>query len=278
MRTTKLNQQGSHALAVVLIIAVVLVVGLVGFMVFNKKKSSGSSIGKSGDQVTWSFNGNVWEASGQPPVCEQPLAIDSPVDISKVNAILYPGQVRGGDFKAHGGLGIEGATTNSLEVRTVRDAYLYRGSRYIEQGETQYLFDFVDSCGVMFRFDHLLTLSPEFQKYADTLPPAEPDMSQTTTFTDYPKVKAGTLVGTEVGFQNNRNVFFDFGVYDLRQPNEASKTAVYQTDQQRIQDKEQSFFAVCWIDLLQGDDKTAVQALKPRNAAEATSDYCKLTP
>jgi len=277
MRITKLDQQGSHALAVVLIIAVVLVVGAVGYMVFNKSKTRGGGSNSNG-QVTWSFNGNAWQASGQAPTCEQPLAIDSPVDVTKVNAILYPGQIRGGDFKPHGGLGIEGATTNDLEVRTVRNAYLYRGSRYIEQGETQYLFDFIDSCGVMFRFDHLLTLSPEFQKYADKLPAAQPDMSQTTVFNDYPDIKAGTLVGTKVGFTKNQNVFFDFGVYDLRQANAASKTDLYQTDQQRIQDKEQSFYALCWIDLLQGEAKSTVQALKPRNSAEATSDYCNITP
>lgn len=258
-----------------IVIVVVIAVAAVGIITWRKQNT-----GQTGccalDPPQWSFDGQTWKSDQTPPQCKEPLAIASPVDTSQLTNILYPGQVRGGDFKPHGGLGIEGAMTNTLEVRTVLDSYLYRGSRYIEQGETQYLFDFINDCGIMFRFDHLKALSPEFQKYADKLPPAQPNMSQTTLFEPPFYVASDTVVGTEVGFAANKNVFFDFGVYDLRQPNTASKTSLYQTDQQRIQDKEQSFFAVCFIDLLQGNDKAAVQALTPRNPAENSSDYCQV--
>ena len=54
-------------------------------------------------QVSWQLGkGNVWQAIGTPPSCPDPLVLASPVNISKVSAILYPGQPRGGAFKPHG--------------------------------------------------------------------------------------------------------------------------------------------------------------------------------
>ncbi len=276
MKKLKLNQDGSHVLAVVLVFVVIIVVGAVGWMVLGKSKDSNQSGGGDSGFVEWSFNGSTWSPQGDAPECEEPLAIASPMDVSQATSVLYPGQVRGGDFKPHGGIGIDNATNNDLTVKAIRGAYLYQGSRYIEQGTVQYMFDFMDSCGIMYRYDHLATLTPEFQAFADQLPEPQVDDSRTTRFNEHPFIKEGTVIATAVGYsQPTVNAFFDLGVYDLRQPNAASQTEIYKTDQGRIQDKQQSFFAVCWFDLLPEPDRTTVKSLPPRGS-ENTSDYCQV--
>lgn len=277
--------------SVIELVLIVAVLGLIGFGIWfalNPKKKdeaintiqtqvkTGGDNKKDAAYVAWEWNGNAWRAMGDAPKCETPLKVGSPVEISNVTAKLWPGQVRGGDFKPHGGLSVENASSNKLEVKAMRDAYLYRGSRYIEQGETQYLFDFLDSCGVMYRFDHLSTLSGEFAKYADALPAAKADDSRTEKISSHPLIKAGTTVATEVGFAKTKNVFVDVGVYDLRVANEASKTSLYQTDSGRMRDKEQSFYALCWFNLLPSSDKAAVEKLPARDGSSVSaSDYCK---
>lgn len=276
MKKLKLNQNGSHVLASVLVIVVVIVIGAVGWMVFGKSKDKSQNSSDNSGFVEWSFDGSTWSPQGEAPECEQPLAIASPMDVSQATSVLYPGQVRGGDFKAHGGIGIDDADNNELTVKAIRGAHLYQGSRYIEQGAVQYMFDFMDSCGIMYRYDHLATLSPEFQAFADQLPEPQVDDSRTTKFNEQPFIKEGTVIATAVGYsQPTVNAFFDLGVYDLRQPNAASQTEIYKTDQGRIQDKQQSFFAVCWFDLLPEPDRTTVKSLPPRGS-ENTSDYCQV--
>lgn len=287
MNIKYLRQSGFHVIEIVVIIAVVGLVGVVGWVFFAGKANTpsdskvASTDYKNHKQATpsfieWSFDGNAWKAMGSAPTCEDPLTIGAPIDVTKATAILYPGQIRGGDFKPHGGIGMDNGNDNSLTVSAIRDAYLYRGTRYIEGGETQYLFDFMDSCGVMYRMDHLATLSPAFAQYANKLPEAKVDNSRTTMFNEHPLIKKGTVIATEVGMKNNKNAFFDLGVYDLRKQNEASKTDIYKTDQKRISDKEQSFYAVCWFNLLPAKDKSVVKALPSRDQAQgATSDYCK---
>lgn len=247
----------------------------------TENSSGQNSISKKTDQksaqyVEWEFDGTSWRAMGEAPVCESPLKLTSPADTSVVTAKLWPGQVRGNDFKAHGGLSVEGATSNKIEITAMRDAYLFRGSRYVEQGETQYMFDFIDPCGVMYRYDHLLTLSKDFAGYADALPPARADDSRTEKISLHPFIKAGTVVASEVGFVETKNVFVDVGVYDLRAPNEVSKTSLYKTDSGRLQDKQQSYYGLCWFDLLPASDKAVIEKLPARDGTSAqNSDYCK---
>lgn len=274
------RQSGFYIIEAVLIVAVVLVLGLVAWMFITKQNPSqvmSQVTGGADGFVEWSWDGNEWKPQGEAPECESPLTIASPVDVTKVDSRLMPGEMRGSDFKPHGGLAVSNAVDNKLTVSAVRDGYLYRGARYLHEGkEVQYMFDFMDSCGVVYRLDHLATLTPEFQRYADLLPEAKPDDSRTEKFKEHPLIKKGTVIATEVGIKEGKNVFFDLGLYDLRRQNEASKTELYKTDQQRIQDKEQSFYALCWFDYVGGSDKSVLQALPTRNGQPATaSDYCK---
>lgn len=208
-------------------------------------------------------------------ICDQIL---SPADLTKVTSVLYPGQVRGGDFKPHGGFRFDDAPTNQITVTAPLAAKITQGSRYIEQGELQYMFDFDTGCGLTYRLDHLRVLSAKLQAAADSLPAAKVDDSRTSRISGV-SVAAGEIVATEVGLvvgheAGKPNVFFDLGVYDNRQANEASKDAVWAkkyADKKRL-----AYYAVCWLDLLPSDDAATLRALPPSNADTGnTSDYCK---
>lgn len=280
MYKLKSNQNGFHVIEIIIALVVLGAIGFVGWKVMGSddKQSNSSTTTSSGKKagpfVEWSYNGSTWAAQDAPK-CEEPLRVLAPIDLSKADSKLLPGQVRGGDYKPHGGLGLNYSKhKNKVDVVNMRDAFLYRGSRYKEAGEVQYMFDFMDSCGILYRYDHLLTLSDDFAKYADMLPEPQTDDSRTQPFNDHPFVAAGTVIATEVGFRNMQNPGFDIGVYDLRQPNDESKTNLFKTDSKRVQDKEQSYFSVCWFDLLNDNDKQLVRALPLRNSQENTSDFC----
>lgn len=243
----------------------------------TKPASSGNNAQTTGDNknpvVVWEFVNDKWTANADAPDCPDPLYVKSPTDITKATAVLYPGQTRGNDYKAHGGLRFDGQSHDSITVRAPADMHLIEGSRYIEQGEVQYLLVFQNSCGLAFRFDHLFTLSPAMQKVADTMPPAKPDDSRTTRFDKPVTVKDGEVLATAVGFKNSQNVSFDFGVYDLRTLNLASKNASFA--EARGDNKSQTFYGICWVNLLKGDDAKLALALPGGDSINGkNSDYC----
>lgn len=220
--------------------------------------------------VTWEFSGTAWQANGTPPACPNPLALSSPVNLTAATAVLYPGQTRGSDYKAHGGFRFDRAQTNAVTVTAPLDAAVYSASRYIERGEVQYLFTFINPCGIMYRFDHLLTLSPALQAVADQLPPAQVDDSRTTRVSGL-QLEAGDQVATAVGFTAGPNVSVDFGVYDLRTKNAKAGDTAWASSHSA----ELAQYAVCWLDYLTGNDKTAVRTLPAGDStAGKTSDFC----
>jgi hypothetical protein len=219
--------------------------------------------------VTWSFTGSTWTASGAAPACASPLTFAMPVDIAKVMSVLYPGQTRGGNYKAHGGFRFADGTNTAITVTAPMAGYLYRGARYIESGEVQYLFDIVNSCGVMHRFDHLLTLSSRFQAFADTLP-APSSSSATTNFAVGTTITEGETIATAVGFRTTGNTSVDWGAYDLRQKNAASNDAAWFA----AHPGEQPPYALCWLDNVA--PSAQLRALPGGDGvAGKTSDYCR---
>lgn len=219
--------------------------------------------------VSWSFNGTKWVATGTPPACPSPFTVALPVDITRASSVLYPGQVRGGQYKPHGGFRLDGQAHDAVTVTAPFDAYVVDGSRHYEGADIQYYFDFFHPCGIRYRLDHLYTLSPTLSTLADQLPaPTTGSQSYVVTPTF---IKAGTVVATAVGHPDN--VGFDLGVYDLRKPNAASQDAAYQTAHADMVSN--AFFAVCWFDWLSAADETAVRALPSADGISgASSDYC----
>lgn len=273
----KQPQRGFSLFIPLVVVAIIGVIGFIGWRVVQRTLSADDSFQpRSADQdvdVLWVYNGSIWEARGEPPNCPDPLTVKSPTDIKKATSVLYPGQNRGGNYKPHGGLRFDGLENNAITVTAPMKMYLVEGSRYIEQGETQYLLVFQNPCGLIFRFDHLLTLSEPMQKAAEMFPAPKVDDSRTTVLRTPVTIQADELIATAVGFKNTKNVGFDFGVYDLRTQNLASKNPTFVAAHQA--DTPQAFYAVCWVNMLKGGDAQVALSLPGGDQlAGKTSDYC----
>ncbi len=222
--------------------------------------------------VSWMFDGEKWKASAPPVACPAPLVLGSPVNVDLATKVLYPGQYRNDNYKPHGGFIFDGKKNTDIAVTAPLDARLVLGSRYIEEGEVQYMLWFENPCGIAYRFDHLLTLSPSLKKLADSLPEPKLNDSRTTRFAEPLAIKAGEVIATSVGFEKINRVFVDFGVYDLRNANAPSQNKDFALKHKM--EKEQAYYGVCWFDLFPAEVSRKVRALPPGSEG-ATSDYCK---
>jgi hypothetical protein len=234
---------------------------------------------KSGKKLVWNRGVVIKSAPPTAPASPSPSAtqvsscptplIQTPVDLSKVTSILYPGQERGGNYKAHGGFGFDNATDNLVTVKIPLNGKVTRVVRYKELGEIQYLFEFDGDCGVSFRFDHLRKLTAKFEAIVNAFPIKED--TRTDSVNPPVAVKVGEVIATEVGFLNNVSV--DFGVYDMRQKNEASKDPTWASAHSQYP---ADSYGICWLNSLPQADSAAVKLLPSRDAKNGkTSDYCK---
>ena len=152
------------------------------------------------------------------------------------------------------------------------DATITRASQYLSGGELQFLFDFVNDCGIMYRFDHLSGLSAQLQHVASILPPATEGDSRTTEAPPGLTVTAGEIVGTSVGFPVVGNFSFDWGVYDLRQRNTPGQDAAWRA----AHPGDQAAWAICWFDNLSPSDAARVRSLPSADSVSGSmSDYCR---
>ena len=216
---------------------------------------------------------NGWKARTTPPACPNSLGLQLPVDIKKVSSILYPGQYRGGNYKPHGGFRFDASKNKGITVKIPLDGSLIRASRYIEGGEVQYYMVFVSDCGIMYRFDHLLTLTKKFQTIANTLPAPKKDDSRTTDFSNPIAVKKGEILATAVGFIKTKNVSVDFGLFDLRKKNTASNSAAWV----RLHASDSTApHGLCWLDSFSKNENKKLRAMPAADGKSGKkSDYCK---
>ncbi len=273
--------RGFSAVEIIIGVVVLAVIGIVIWRVLDansgsKTDQNNSSVPTQAEdsplpQLIWQQADGAWQATQTPPKCpDQPL-MHAPVNMQAVTSVLYPGQTRG-QYKPHGGFRFDGSD-GKINVSAPLDGFVVRGSRYIEQDTVQYTFDIMNNCGVMYRFDHLAELSDTFKALADKFPPAQKDDSRTTNLSPAIYIKQDDLVATSIGFKNSSNFSVDWGVYDFRQSNEASKAKGYQNAHQ--QDKEAAWHAVCWFDWLPSQAESLVKSLPAGDAnAGKSSDYC----
>ncbi|GDX17457.1 hypothetical protein LBMAG05_07530 [Actinomycetes bacterium] len=82
----------------------------------------------------------------------------------------------------------------------------------------------------------------------------------------------GEVIATEVGFLNNVSV--DFGVYDMRQKNQASKDPAWASAHSQFP---ADSYGICWLNSLPQADSLAVKSLPSRDGTKngQKSDYCK---
>ncbi len=253
---------------VFIIIITVLLVGGAFLIFFNQNKNI-----QNNNFVTWRFNMNTnkWESSGTPPKCSS-MIFETPINLSKVSSILYPGQYRGGDYKPHGGFRYDNPKINNLKVTSPISGYVSDGNRRIvSDGSVEYDFDIINPCGIMMRLDHLTNLSPEFQKLADRLPKPVKGASRTTVLTPYVFVKEGIWIGTQI--KTDVNFGLDWGVYDLRKENKASENSNYRKEHQEYAGA--SFHALCWLNYLPPKEQALAKSLPSADEVQGKkSDYC----
>lgn len=222
--------------------------------------------------------------------CPKPFVFKLPIDINKATSILYPGQIRGGNYKAHGGFRFENSLPSDIQVVAPMDAKVIAGARYpVNTGDIQYAFDFEHPCGMRYRFMHLLTLTPKFQAIAEKFPLPKGLDSRVTQVSPPIEVKQGEVIATAVGMtkdgtsKNGTNTFVDWGVYDYRRQNEASQRSDWATlhasedsSWATYYNSEIYRYAVCWFDWISPEDKAKVLSLPASDGQSGkTSDYCK---
>ena len=216
-----------------------------------------------------------------PSLCPEPFIFPLPVDIQKVTSVLYPGQVRGGDYKAHGGFRFDASRPEEILVTAPYDAEVIAGARYpADTGEIQYTFDFAHPCGIRYRFGHLLTLSPKFQAIAEKFPLPKDLDSRTTEVYPPVQVKQGEIIATAVGLTKGGpnelgglNTFVDWGVYDYRKKNEASSDPEWV----KTHDSEIYQYAVCWFHWISEEDRKKILSLPSSDGKSGkSSDYCRI--
>jgi len=231
------------------------------------------------EKVIWTNDGNGnWTSSGKAPSCaslQWALPIDS---LAEVQNLLDPGQLRGGRYKAHGGLQMARSATI---VRSPIDGYIVSAAAYRETvtgqpgpgGEVQYLIDIQNPCGVAVRFDHLKVLDPVLTRALGAI--SVRDDSRTTQITPPLQLSRGDVLATVVGHtETGLNPSFDFGAYDYRttQYNRRSVAELRAFGP----DGQLGLYALCWLDLFGSTNSASLRSI-PRTNIEAAqgSDICR---
>ena len=267
------RQQGFSAVAGILAIVIVAVVGFAAWRVYDSHLSSTDSQNQAArvyDHVIWKMEGDKWVASKPAPDCEEPIELEFPSDITTATAALWPGQIRG-EFKAHGGVRYNDSVDGKVEIRAPYDGYIFRVGRYDFDfsGEPQVVFDVINNCGIMYRMDHVNELSDNIKSILDNFP----GDGSTSAMYDIPPVavKKGDVLATSIGFPLAGNVFYDLGVYDLRQKNESAQDPEWAAAHL----PELAHYGVCWFDLMPQDINDTLRNL-PTGKEGKASDYCTM--
>jgi|SRR3990167_3846151 len=256
-------------------VLLILILGAIAFFYFQSRNTDSSTPTESEAGWSFDFNNKTWQANGTPPECPEPFAIDSPVNVNLASGILYPGQIRGGDYKPHGGFRFDNRDTNDIEVRAVMDGYLLKASKYLESGEPQILVFYVNECGMMVMHDHFLTLSPKLQTALSKLPLNSEGDSRTTIIEPKVYIKKGETLASEIGhknFEGRKNIFIDFGLYDLRKTNGIVFDSNFRQRFPMID--EYGAHALCWFDYLSDEEESVVKNLPAGGIEGKTSSYC----
>jgi len=257
-------------------IIILLLIGiiLVTFFVFKTPKSSTNNPIQQQNRarISWEFDNKSknWRAFGNHQDCLEPLIFPAPVDVKLASGVLYPGQERGGDYKPHGGFRFDGLISNEVNIYAPMDGNLVEAARHTSGSEVQYALYFLDDCGIVYKLDHIRELTPKFAEILSKIPMGGENDTRTTKVGPSIFTKKGELIATKVGLEATKNVFVDFGVYDLRKSNgvDYSGRNYYNVEQY-------GGHALCWLNNLEEPAKSIVKNLPGADGQNGKkSDYC----
>ena len=218
----------------------------------------------------WSFDGTNWKPDSPAPTCADPFVVQTPVDMGQVTGALWPGQSRGG-YKGHGGFSFDLGDVDNVEVRAPVGSHLVQASKYLNGDDEQILLFFSAPCGFFYRFDHVRGLSPKIADALKVIPTPTSNDSRTTRISPPVWIEQGEVVADSVGIPNF-NIFVDFGLYDVRTPNNVVPNSAWAD--LFANDKEFGHYGVCFFDYLPGSDGDFMRSL-PTGKEGTTSDYCE---
>ena len=229
-----------------------------------------ASTSTTGANVIWLADRGTWSANGTAPSCPEPFVLQTPVDMSKVTGALWPGQARGNDYKGHGGFSFNEKDTESVIVTAPIGSHLVQAAKYLESDQEQILLFFSVPCGYSYRFDHVRGLSPKVEEALQAIPTATAGDSRTTVISPPLWVEQGEVIANSVGLPNF-NIFVDFGLYDVRKPNNLTPNPAWAD--LFAKDVEFGQYGVCFFDYLPGSDGATMRSF-PTGIEGPTSDYC----
>src|SRR5690349_11122272 len=120
------NQKGFSVVEVFIVLIIMGAVGVIGWKILSGNKDSSKNNTQNNVQqdaqkeelsnneggLIWQQTDGGWRAAQTAPACPEQPILRMPADISKVTAILYPGQTRGGNYKPHGGFRFDNSDNN----------------------------------------------------------------------------------------------------------------------------------------------------------------------
>ena len=220
---------------------------------------------------------HVWAREGEPPPCPEPFILESPVDLSLVSAILYPGQIRGDgakDFKPHGGFHLKPGNSK-VELRSPMDGYITTAAKFTDEFGLHITFSIQHPCGIQFGGGHFGEVPPKIAAALEKVPMKGFMESQTQPVAPPLFIEKGEVIVT--GLQEKANTErpgFDWGVMDFRHENEASKSASFiEVYGEKFWN---TFYGVCWFDLLPPEQEAIVRSFPGGDGKQGkNSEYCK---
>ncbi len=234
----------------------------------NNQQTNQQETSTKNNITIWQWDGTSWRPNNTPPPCPTPLLLQSPVDLNIVTAILYPGQVRGNDFKPHGGFRTD-KTNLPVVVRAPLDGYIVDVAKFKDEFGIHYLLDIQHPCGILYRLGHLGAVPQEIEAVFSTVPQNKDGDSRTHEVIPTP-IKQGDIIATNT----QQGSGFDWGVYDLRTENSASKDPSFRAA--HADESSQSYHALCWFDYLSPEQEKIVRSLPAADGKSGkTSAYCK---
>lgn len=241
------------------------------FLKFNQNSANLLQIGNyETSPARWEQDATGWKAIGNPPPCPEPLRLSSVVDVTKATSVLYPGQIRSVGYENTAGFRFDGLADNNIIVKAPMDGEIVQAARFLVGGELQYVIDILSPCGIMNRFDHILTLSEKLQNMADKLPKPKANDSRSTSVNPPVSISQGEVLATAIGLSKNKNVFLSWTVFDFRKKNKISQNLSWAKEHPTM-----DHYVVCPFPLLPKQDQELVRSLPAADFMSGSkSDFC----